>query len=117
MRCRRFLKGPGAGVKPLPADLSGRVAAPAYSKDIGGGPARPVPRLRQRRRLAHHQLPRQHREPSNTPPWSQASDALGKKPDKIVDWRSLVAWDSLEAVRADLDQLPHPRREADVARL
>jgi hypothetical protein len=30
---------------------------------------------------------------------------------KGVDWRSLVAWDSLEAIRADLDQLPHPRRE------
>jgi hypothetical protein len=28
-----------------------------------------------------------------------------------VDWRALVAWDSLEAIRADLDQLPHPRRQ------
>jgi hypothetical protein len=30
---------------------------------------------------------------------------------KGVDWRALVAWDSLEAIRPDLDQLPHPRRQ------
>jgi hypothetical protein len=30
---------------------------------------------------------------------------------KGVDWRSLVAWETLEEIRADLDQLPHPRRE------
>ena len=36
---------------------------------------------------------------------------------KVVDWRALVAWASLEVIRADLDQLPHPRREADPARL
>lgn len=28
---------------------------------------------------------------------------------KDVDWRSLIAWETLEAIRADLNQLPHPQ--------
>jgi hypothetical protein len=29
-----------------------------------------------------------------------------------IDWSQLVAWETLELIRADLDQLPHPRRLA-----
>ena len=38
---------------------------------------------------------------------SQHLRASGK-----IDWASLVAWDSIAAIRADLDLLPHPRSEA-----
>ena len=43
---------------------------------------------------------------------SQHLRASGK-----IDWASLVAWDTIAAVRADLDQLPHPQRESDPTRL
>ena len=33
------------------------------------------------------------------------------------NWVSLVAWDTLAAIRADLDLLPHPKRETDPDRL
>jgi len=33
------------------------------------------------------------------------------------DWVSRVAWDTLAAIRADLDLLPHPKRETDPDRL
>jgi hypothetical protein len=34
-----------------------------------------------------------------------------------IDWASLVAWDTLAAIRADLDRLPHPQQVSDLPRL
>jgi excisionase family DNA binding protein len=35
---------------------------------------------------------------------------------KPLDWGALVEWDCLKEIRANLDQLPHPRREAALSR-
>ncbi len=45
----------------------------------------------------------------------EAAQALAE--DKSVNWTTLVEWSTLPAIRADLDLLPHPKKENPDARL